>query len=69
MIERYGLTTDDALEAALADLGSAIELPSTPDMDVSGPFSLNCLLWKMPLRARCWRGIGLHKAATRQRRS
>jgi len=32
MIERFDLTTDDALEAALLDLGSAIELPPTPDI-------------------------------------
>ena len=32
MIERLGLTTLEALEAALVDLGSAIELPPTPDV-------------------------------------
>ena len=32
MIERFGLTSDDALEAALVDLGSAIELPPAPDI-------------------------------------
>ena len=32
MIERFDLATDDALEAALFDLGSAIDLPATPDI-------------------------------------
>ena len=32
MIERFGLTTDDALAAALVDLGDRLELPPTPDV-------------------------------------
>ncbi len=32
MTARFGLTTPDELETALADLGAAIELPPTPDI-------------------------------------